>query len=133
MHSVHRKTSLFFAVAAVAFAALCKAADIPARAAGVAPAPIIAVPLPVPPRPFIALLLPLDAPDFSAPAEAVLAGCKAALAVAEDNPSLKVVRTDASRSHIMAGYEAAVTRVAAVIVGAMKRRRVTPPGGGGKN
>ena len=98
----------------------------------VAPAPITAVPLPVPPRPFVALLLPLDAPDFSAPAEAVLAGCKAALAVVEDNPSLKVVRTDASSGHILAGYEAAATRGAAVIVGPMTRDGVTALAASGK-
>lgn len=118
MHSVHRKTSLFFAVAAVAFAALCKAAGDPASAASAAP-------IPVAPRPFVALLLPLDAPDFAPPAEAVLAGCKAALAFVEGNPALEVVRTDASSGHIMAGYEAAATRGAAVIVGPMTRDGVT--------
>jgi hypothetical protein len=103
MHLVHRKTSLFFAVAAVAFAALCKAAGDPASATS-------ATPKPAAPRPSVALLLPLDAPDFAPPAEAVLAGCKAALALVEDKPSLQVVRTDASSGHIMAGYETAVTR-----------------------
>jgi len=118
---------LFFAVAAVAFAALCKAADIPASAASAAPAvaPIAVAPLPVAPRPFVALLLPLDAPDFAPPAEAVLAGCKAALALVEGKPALEVVRTDASSAHIMAGYEAAATRGAAVIVGPMTRNGVT--------
>jgi outer membrane PBP1 activator LpoA protein len=106
---------LFFAVAAVAFAALCKAAGDPASAA----------PIPVAPRPSVVLLLPLDAPDFAPPAEAVLAGCKAALAFVEGKPALEVVRTDASSGHIMAGYEAATTRGAAVIVGPMTRNGVT--------
>jgi len=103
---------LLFAVAAVAVAALCKAADIPASAA---PAPM----------PLVALLLPLDTPDFAAPAEAVLAGCKAAIAILERRPALEVVRTDASSSNIMAGYEAAATRGATVIVGPMTRNGVT--------
>lgn len=106
---------MFFAVAAVAFAALCKAAGDPASAAPVAVAP----------KPFVALLLPLDAPDFAPPAEAVLAGCKAALALVDDRPALEVVRTDTSSAHIMAGYEAAATRGAAVIVGPMTRDGVT--------
>src|SRR3990167_5628332 len=115
MHSIHRKASLFFAVAAVAVAALCKAADIPASAASAAPAP----------KPLVALLLPLDTPDFAAPAEAVLAGCKAAIALIEGKPAIEVVRTDASSRHIMAGYEAAATRGATIIVGPMTRNGVT--------
>ncbi len=71
------------------------------------------------------MLLPLDAPDFAPPAEAVLAGCKAALALVEDKPALEVVRTDASSGRIMAGYEAATTRGADVIVGPMTRNGVT--------
>jgi len=106
---------LFFAVAAVVVAALCKADDIPASAAGAAPAP----------KSLVALLLPLDTPDFAAPAKAVLAGCKAAIALLERRPALEVVRTDASSSHIMAGYEAAATRGATVIVGPMTRNGVT--------
>ena len=109
---------MFFAVAAVAFAALCKVAGDPASAAGAAP-------IPVAPRPSVALLLPLDAPEFAPPAEAVLAGCKAALALVEGKPALEVVRTDASSGHIMARYEAAATRGAAVIVGPMTRNGVT--------
>jgi len=108
---------LFFAVAAVAVAALCKAADNPASAASAART--------VAPKPLVALLLPLDTPDFAAPAEAVLAGCKAAIALLERRPALEVVRTDASSSHIMAGYEAAATRGATVIVGPMTRNGVT--------
>lgn len=118
---------MFFAVAAVAFAALCKAADIPASAASAAPAPIA-----VAPGLLVALLLPLDAPDFAPPAEAVLAGCKAALALVEGRPSLQVVRTDASGAHIMAGYEAATLRGAAVIVGPMTRNGVTALAASGK-
>src|SRR3990172_5548529 len=117
MHSIHRKTSLFFAVAAVAVAALCKAADNPASAASAART--------VAPKPLVALLLPLDTPDFAAPAEAVLAGCKAAIALIEGKPALEGVRTDASSSHIMAGYEAAATRGATGIVGPMTRNGVT--------
>ena len=71
------------------------------------------------------MLLPLDAPEFAPPAEAVLAGCKAALALVEGKPALEVVRTDASSGHIMARYEAAATRGAAVIVGPMTRNGVT--------
>ena len=104
---------------------MCKAADIPASAAGAALAPITAVPLPAVPKPFVALLLPLDAPDFAPPAEAVLAGCKAALALVEGTPALEIVRTGASSSHIMAGYEAAAVRGAGVIVGPMTRDGVT--------
>ena len=81
--------------------------------------------MPVAPRPSVALLLPLDAPEFAPPAEAVLAGCKAALALVEGKPALEVVRTDASSGHIMARYEAAATRGAAVIVGPMTRNGVT--------
>lgn len=120
MHSVHLKASLFCVL--VAFAALCKAADVPASAAGTAPAPIVAVPLP---EPFVALLLPLDAPDFAPPSEAVLAGCKAALALAEPKPALEIERTGASGSQIMAGYQAAAARGATVIVGPMTRDGVT--------
>ena len=71
------------------------------------------------------MLLPLDAPDFAPPAEAVLAGCKAALAFVEGKPALAVVRTDASSGRIIAGYEAAAARGAAVIVGPMTRSGVT--------
>jgi len=78
------------------------------------------------------LLLPLDAPDFAPPAEAVLAGCRAALAFVEGKPALEVVRTDASSAHIMAGYEAATRRGAAVIVGPMTRNGVTALAASGK-
>ena len=78
------------------------------------------------------MLLPLDAPDFAPPAEAVLAGCKAALAFVDGNPALEVVRTDASSSRIMAGYDAASARGAAVIVGPMTRNGVTALAASGK-
>jgi uncharacterized protein len=110
MHTVHRNASLLFAVAAVALASLCKAADNPASAA---------------PRPLIAMLLPLDAPDFAPPAQAVLAGCRAALAIPENRPALEVVRTDASPAQIMTSYQSATTRGASVIVGPMTRSGVT--------
>jgi len=114
MHPVHRKASLLFAVAAVALAALCKAAD---DTASVPPAPA--------PRPLVAMLLPLDAPDFAPPAEAVLAGCKAALSASESKTALAVVRTDASTSRIVSSHEAAAARGASVIIGPMTRSAVT--------
>ena len=105
---------MLFAVAAVALAALCKAADDPASAppAGA-------------PGPLLVMLLPLDAPDFAPPAEAVLAGCKAALGVLESRPALEVVRTDASTGKIIASHEAAAARGARVIIGPMTRSGVT--------
>ena len=74
---------------------------------------------------FIALLLPLDARDYAPPAEAVLAGCRAALDVAGDKPALQVVRTDASNLSILAGYAAATARGASVVVGPMTRSGAT--------
>jgi outer membrane PBP1 activator LpoA protein len=101
-------------------AALCKAADDPASAAAAAP------------RPVIALLLPLDAPDFAPPAEAVLAGCKAAMALAEGKPALEIIRTDASPGQIIAGHESAAARGVPVIVGPMTRDGVTALVAGGR-
>lgn len=78
------------------------------------------------------MLLPLDAPDFAPPAEAVLAGCRAALALVEGRPALEVVRTDESNDHILAGHEAAAARGAAIIVGPMTRSGVTALAAHGK-
>lgn len=78
------------------------------------------------------MLLPLDAPDFAPPAEAVLAGCRAALALAEGKPALEVVRTDDTVNQILAGYEAASARGAAIIVGPMTRNGVTALAAGAK-
>jgi outer membrane PBP1 activator LpoA protein len=93
---------------------LCKAADDPASTTPAAA-----------PRPLVAMLLPLDAPDFAPPAEAVLAGCRAALGVSENRPALAVVRTDASNGQIITSHEAAAARGASVIIGPMTRSGVT--------
>ena len=114
MRLVHWKASLVFAVAALAPATLCKAADDPARADPNAGA-----------KPFVALLLPLDSPDFAAPADAVLQGCHAAFSLTRDSPALEVRRTDASIERIVAQYEAAARRGAAVVVGPMTRDGVS--------
>jgi outer membrane PBP1 activator LpoA protein len=52
-------------------------------------------------------------------------GCQAALAFAENRQSLQVARTDAQPESILAEYEAAVQRGAAVIVGPLTRSGVT--------
>jgi hypothetical protein len=75
--------------------------------------------------PFIGLLLPLNAPEFSRAAEAVRLGCQAALAFLDKRQPLQVVRTDAQASSIIAEYEAAVQRGAAVMVGPLTRSGVT--------
>src|SRR5256886_5748765 len=72
-------------------------------------------------RPFIGLLLPLNAPEFSRAAEAVRLGCQAALAFAENRQSLQVARTDPQPESILAEYQGAVQRGAAVIVGPLTR------------
>jgi len=101
-----------FALSALLSPALCAAADDPAsRPAGEPP--------------FIGLLLPLNAPEFSRAAEAVRLGCQAALAFSDKRQSLQVVRTDAQASSILAEYEAAVQRGAAVMVGPLTRSGVT--------
>jgi len=92
--------------------ALCAAVDDPASRPPVA-------------RPSIGLLLPLNAPEFSRAAEAVRLGCQAALVFAENRQSLQVARTDAQPESILAEYEAAVQRGAAVIVGPLTRSGVT--------
>ncbi len=94
--------------------ALCGAADNPASK----PAPEKA-------RAFISLLLPLSAPEFAKPAEAVMAGCSSALEVAGQPLALQISRTDATPASILANYQAAVERGAAVIVGPMTRDGVT--------
>ena len=99
---------------------MCKAADDPASTPA-APAP----------RPFVALLLPVDAPDFTPPAEAVLDGCRAALDLVAGGPRLELVRTDASPGQIMASHAAAAARGASVIVGPMTRSGVTALAEGG--
>jgi outer membrane PBP1 activator LpoA protein len=113
---------LFAAVAAIAVAALCKAADDPASAA---PAAARDAAQALATKPVFALLLPLDATEFAPPAEAVLAGCKAALSIVPGTPTIEVMRTDASGDRIVSGYEAASARGAAVIVGPMTRGGVT--------
>jgi len=100
---------------------LCKAAGDPASTAPGAGL-----------KPTIALLLPLDSPDYSAPADAVLQGCRAALALAEGEPQPDVMRTDASPASIAAQYEAAVQRGATVVVGPMTRSGVSALAAGGK-
>jgi outer membrane PBP1 activator LpoA protein len=75
--------------------------------------------------PFIALLLPLEAPDFAAPAGAVVEGCRAALQSAGNRLALQVLRTDASPAGTLSAYQAAAERGAAVIVGPMTRDTVT--------
>jgi len=52
-------------------------------------------------------------------------GCQAALVFAENAKSLQVARTDAQPESILAEYEAAVQRGAAVIVGPLTRSGVT--------
>ena len=101
-----------FALLALLSPALCAAVDDPAsRPPGA--------------RPFIGLLLPLNAPEFSRASEAVRLGCQAALAFAENRQSLQVARTDAQPESILAEYQAAVQRGAAVIVGPLTRSGVT--------
>ena len=51
-------------------------------------------------------------------------GCQAALAFAENRQSLQVARTDAQPESILAEYQAAVQRGAAVIVGPLDRKSV---------
>lgn len=72
----------------------------------------------------MALLLPLDAPDFAPAAEAVRAGCQAALKFAEGKPELRILRTDAQPGGILAQYQAAVQQGAGVIVGPMTRNGI---------
>src|SRR5258708_13068906 len=101
-----------FALSALLSPALCAAVDDPASR-------------PPGERPFIGLLLPLNAPEFSRAAEAVRLGCQAALVFADNRQSLQVARTDAQPESILAEYEAAVQRGAAVIVGPLTRSGVT--------
>jgi len=105
-------TQICFALSALLSPALCAAVDDPAsRPAGEPP--------------FIGLLLPLNAPEFSRAAEAVRLGCQAALSFSDKRQSLQVVRTDAQASSILAEYEAAVQRGAAVMIGPLTRSGVT--------
>ena len=101
-----------FALSALLSPALCAAVDDPASRPPVE-------------APFIGLLLPLNAPEFSRAAEAVRLGCQAALAFLDKRQPLQVVRTDAQASSIIAEYEAAVQRGAAVMVGPLTRSGVT--------
>jgi outer membrane PBP1 activator LpoA protein len=105
-------TQICFALSALLSPALCAAVDDPASQ-------------PATESPFIGLLLPLNAPEFSRAAEAVRLGCQAAIAFLEKRPPLQVVRTDAQASSIIAEYEAAVQRGAAVMVGPLTRSGVT--------
>jgi outer membrane PBP1 activator LpoA protein len=101
-----------FALSALLSPALCAAVDDPASRPATEP-------------PFIGLLLPLNAPEFSRAAESVRLGCQAALAFSDKRQPLQVVRTDAQASSIIAEYEAAVQRGAAVMVGPLTRSGVT--------
>jgi len=101
-----------FALSALLSPALCAAVDDPASRM---PAD----------APFIGLLLPLNAPEFFRASEAVRLGCQAALAYLDKRTPLQVVRTDAQASSIIAEYEAAVQRGAAVMVGPLTRSGVT--------
>jgi outer membrane PBP1 activator LpoA protein len=101
-----------FALSALLSPALCAAVDDPASRPPTEP-------------PFIGLLLPLNAPEFSRAAEAVRLGCQAALAFLDKRQPLQVLRTDAQASSIIAEYEAAVQRGAAVMVGPLTRSGVT--------
>src|SRR6266545_229115 len=105
-------TQFCFALSALLSPALCAAVDDPASRPPVD-------------RPFIGLLLPLNAPDFARAAEAVRLGCQAALVFTETRQVLQVLRTDARPESIVAEYEAAVQRGAAVIVGPMTRSGVS--------
>ena len=119
MRFIHLKCLMVFA--ALALAALCKAADDPARAnphAGT--------------KPRVALLLPLDSPDFAAPADAVVRGCRAAFSVTDDGPAIEVRRTDASIARIAAQYDAAADQGAAVVIGPMTRDGVSALAEGGR-
>ena len=80
---------------------------------------------PRPAAPFLTLLLPLDAPDFAAPANAVAQGCRASLQVAGNPLGVQIARTDAAPATIVAAYQSAIERGAAVVVGPMTRDAVT--------
>jgi len=100
-----------FALLALLSPALCAGADVPAsQPAG---------------GPFIGLLLPLNAPEFSRAADAVRLGCQAALVLADKRAPVQVLRTDAQTPSILAEYEAAVQRGAAVMIGPLTRSGVT--------
>lgn len=101
-----------FALSALLSPALCAAVDDPASRPPTEP-------------PFIGLLLPLNAPEFSRAAEAVRLGCQAALPFMSRRQPVQVVRTDAQASNIIAEYEAAVQRGAAVMIGPLTRSGVT--------
>ena len=121
MRFVHWKASFILAVAVLAPAALCKAAEVPARAEPRAA-----------PGPLVALLLPLDSPDFARPADALLQGCKAAFSLTRNMPVLEVQSTDGAGARVVAQYEAAAGRGAAVIVGPMTRSAVSVLAGSGR-
>src|SRR5690349_3372653 len=100
-----------FALMALLSPALCAGADVPAsQPAG---------------GPFIGLPLPLNAPEFSRAADAVRLGCQAALVFADKRAPVQVLRTDAQTPSILAEYEAAVQRGAAVMIGPLTRSGVT--------
>ncbi|HEX4798258.1 MAG TPA: penicillin-binding protein activator [Burkholderiales bacterium] len=106
------RAQICFALLALSSPALCAAVDDPASQSAVE-------------RPFIGLLLPLNAPDFARAAEAVRLGCQAALVFADNRQLMQVLRTDARPESILAEYEAAVRRGAAVIVGPLTRSGVS--------
>jgi outer membrane PBP1 activator LpoA protein len=106
------RAQICFALLALLSPALCAAADDPASQPGSE-------------KPFIGLLLPLNAPEFAPAAEAVRLGCQAALRFSDNRQPLQVVRTDAKAESVLAEYDAAVQRGAAVIVGPLTRSGVT--------
>jgi len=67
----------------------------------------------------------MNVPHLAGPADAVLAGCKAALALAEGDPLIELVGTSDSAERIMAGHKAASDRGAAIVVGPMTRAGVS--------
>src|SRR2546422_7226810 len=101
-----------FALLALLTPALCAAVDDPASRPPVA-------------RLLMVLLPPLNAPVFPGGAGAGGWGRQAPLFSGNNRQSLQVARTDAQPENILAEYEAAVQRGAAVIVGPLTRSGVT--------
>jgi outer membrane PBP1 activator LpoA protein len=116
MKSVGHCAHAFLALA-VFFAcpALCEASGGPASG----------MPAPREDPPVIVLLVPLASPDFAPAAQAVVAGCKAALAQAGNPLSIQVAQTDATPDAIISAYQAAAARGATAIVGPLTRDGVT--------
>src|SRR6185436_1102792 len=113
MFRAHRAVAGVLLACFAGWTALCCAAGDPASNSG------------LPERPFIALLLPLAAPEFAPAAEAVVAGCSAALTSGSEPYVMQVHRTDASPAGIQAAYRSAVERGASAIVGPLTRDAVS--------